>query len=361
MLQKVGAKLDEDAKGPMGGDSVAVRLSDVASRAGVSVKTVSNVVSGYVHVSATTRQRVQKALDELGYRPNLSARSLRGGRSGVIALAVPALQPYFAEVASLVGSAAEKAGYTLLVEETQGLSEREARVIKGIRSQLVDGVIFSPIALDGSAIACYRDTTPLVLLGGGVPGGSVDHVAIDDIAAARDAVEHVVTAGRRRVAAVGALREASGDPAHLRLKGYRAVLAAAGLAAPREMVLRVPRSSRIEGWKATRRLLASSTHLPDAIFAFNDMLALGVLRALHEAGVRVPDDIAVMGFDDVEDGRFCVPSLTTVSPDKGQIARYAVEYLLSRRNGSSDSEPREAVVAHRLVSRESTVGCSHAR
>jgi len=334
-----------------------VRLSDVASRAGVSVKTVSNVVSGYPYVSASTRARVKEVLAELGYKPNLSARSLRGGRSGVIALAVPGLQPYFAELAGLVEREAEVAGYTLLVEETEGLSDREARVVKGVRAQLIDGLIFSPLALDGPAIASHRDATPLVLLGEEVPGGTVDHVAIDNVVAARGAVEHLVALGRRRVAAVGALRAASGDPARLRLKGYRAALSDAGLRAPRELVVRVRQSCRLEGWTAAGRLMASGRR-PDAIFAFNDMLALGVLRGLHDAGVRVPEDVAVVGFDDIEEGRFFVPSLTTVSPDKDEIARCAVGRLLSRLNGEVGAGQRNTVVPHHLVARESTLGKS---
>ena len=334
---------------------MAVTLSDVANRAGVSVKTVSNVVSGYVHVSPATRKRVQRALDSLGYQPNLSARSLRGGRSGVIGLAVPGLNPYFAELAALVERAVAEAGYTLLVDQTEALHERESRVVRGIRAQLIDGLIFSASALDGTAISRSRSATPLVLLGERVSDGSIDHVAIDNVAAAHQAVSHLIGLGRRRIAAVGTLRSVSGELARMRLAGYTAALTEAGIPRRRDLIVPVHRFERVEGVSATRRLLASGAR-PDAIFAFNDVLAFGVLRALYEAGLHVPDDVAVVGFDDVEEGRFSLPTLTTISPDKQRIARCAVANLVERMNGGAEAPPRDVVVAHSLVPRESTLG-----
>ncbi len=334
---------------------MAVTLSDVANRAGVSVKTVSNVVSGYVHVSPATRKRVQRALDSLGYQPNLSARSLRGGRSGVIGLAVPGLNPYFAELAALVERAVTDAGYTLLVDSTAALHEQEIRVVRGIRAHLIDGLIFSPSALDGTAIAKSRNATPLVLLGERVSHGSIDNVAIDNVTAANQAVSHLVELGRRRIAAVGTLRSVSGEVARMRLAGYNAALNEAGIPRRRDLVVPVQRFERAEGLSATRRLLATGAH-PDAIFAFNDVLAFGVVRALYEAGMHVPDDVAVVGFDDVEEGQFSLPTLTTISPDKQQIARSAVANLIERMNGGAEAPPRDVVVPHSLVQRESTLG-----
>jgi DNA-binding LacI/PurR family transcriptional regulator len=334
---------------------VAVTLSDVAVRARVSVKTVSNVVSGYVHVSPATRRRVQRALDELGYQPNLSARNLRGGRSGVIALAVPGLSAYFAELARLVERAVAEAGYTLLVDQTEALHERESQVVRGIRAQLVDGLIFSPSALNGAAIATNRSATPLVLLGERVLDGLVDHVAIDNVAAAHEVVKHLIKLGRRRIAALGVLRSESAGTAGLRRAGYAAALEEAGIPARRNLLIPVDASDRLEGLYATRRLLSSGAR-PDAIFAFNDELAFGVLRALYEAHVRVPDDIAVAGFDDVEEAGFSVPTLTTISPDKQLIARCAVTNLVERMSGRSEAPPRDVVVPHRLERRESTLG-----
>jgi len=336
---------------------VAVTLNDVATRARVSVKTVSNVVSGYVHVSVATRRRVQRALDELGYQPNLSARNLRGGRSGVIALAVPALTAYFAELAGLVERAVGDAGYTLLVDQTEALAEREIQVVGGIRPQLVDGLILSPSALDGADIANHRSATPLVLLGERVSDGSVDRVAIDNVAAAEEIVNHLIERGRRRIAALGVVQSGSAETADMRLAGYTKALDEAGIPRRRNFLVPVSVFDREEGLYATRRLLESRTR-PDAIFAFNDDMAFGALRALYETGIRVPDDVAVAGFDDVVEARFSVPSLTTIAPDKRLIAQCAVANLVERMNGESGAPPRDVVVPYRLERRESTLGPS---
>ena len=138
-----------------------VGLKDVARRAGVSIKTVSNVVNGYAHVRPDTRTRVNEAIDALGYRPNLTARGLRGGRTGVIALAVPDLtSPYFAEIAEGVIEAAEQLGWTVLIDQTDGRRERELLVLHGIRGHLIDGVVFSPLALGDEDLRTTRSRFP---------------------------------------------------------------------------------------------------------------------------------------------------------------------------------------------------------
>ncbi|HZE41242.1 MAG TPA: LacI family DNA-binding transcriptional regulator, partial [Stackebrandtia sp.] len=181
------------------------RLKDVAELAGVSIKTVSNVVNGYPHIRPETRRRVERAVSQLNYRPNLSARNLRAARSGVIALAVPELDvPYFAELARHVVAAAEDRGWTVLIDQTEGSRDRERVVTSGIRRELIDGLIFSPLALTADDLAERTDTTPMVLLGERVGGDArppvADHILVDNVAAAREATAHLVGLGRRRVA-----------------------------------------------------------------------------------------------------------------------------------------------------------------
>lgn len=333
---------------------MGVRLKDVALRAGVSVKTVSNVVNDYAHVTDETRGRVRQAIDELNYRPNLSARNLRKGRSGIVALALPQLDaPYFAEFARCVIEAAEEHDWTVLLDQTDGLAERERLVTAGIRSHLVDGVILSPLALTAEDLAEHRDETPLVLLGERVYHGPADHVAIDNVAAARTAVEHLVRLGRRRIAAVGDQPDATNGTARLRLEGYRQALAAAGLPDDEQLVVPTEVYDRADGARAMGRLLALE-EVPDAVFCFTDLLAIGALRAAHEHGVDVPGQVAVVGVDDIQEGRFSVPTLTTVAPDKEQLARLAVDLLRSRMDGARDLPPRELQAGFRLVVREST-------
>ena len=339
---------------------MAVRLQDVAAQAGVSVKTVSNVVNGYVHVAPGTRARVEAAISELGYRPNLSARNLRGGRSGIIALAVPEIGvPYFAELAQEIVAAASDRGFTVLIDQTEGRADQEKQVLEGIRAHLIDGLIFSPLATGQQELSQREDTTPLVLLGERGTDCLADRVAIDNVAAAREAVVHLARLGRRQVAAIGAQHDDTMMTAHLRLEGYREGLEQAGLAYDPGLVAEAPAFHRLEGARAMARLL-DGPEMPDAVFAFSDLLALGALRACHDRGIRVPEDIAIVGFDDIEDGRYSVPALSTISPDKEQIARLALDLLVTRlaRDQEAPYEPRHCVARHRLIVRESSAGAA---
>ena len=334
-----------------------VRLRDVADHAGVSIKTVSNVVNGYEHVSPAMRERVEASLHRLNYRANLSARSLRRGRSGVIALAVPALDmPYFAELTRYVVQEAEVLGYTVLVDQTDGLRAREEIVAAGIRSHLVDGLILSPVSMDHAELSRRGDETPIVLLGDKVGGTEMDHVAFDNVAVSRAATEHLLSLGRTRIAAIGyqAGAVARSGVAAVRRAGYQAALRAAGIPLHPELTRQVAGYGRGEGAAATDSLLAER---PDAVLCFNDQLALGALRTLAVNGVRVPDDIAVIGIDDIEDGRFSTPTLSTVAPDKAAIAREAV-LALHQRLEKPSGHPRELSVGFELVARESTLGRS---
>lgn len=338
--------------------AAAVRLRDVASRAGVSIKTVSNVVNGTGSVTAATRERVEEALATLGYRPNLAARHLRRGSSGLIAVALPELtQPYFAEIATELVRAAKARGRIVLLSQTDGTAQAERAIVDGVDLPVLDGLILSPLALDGPALRHRTDTTPLVLLGEHVGDIVFDHVAIDSRVAARDATEHLLGLGRRRVAAVGAQRTGPNETAVLRLAGYRDALAGAGLTLDDRLVGEVDQFHRDDGALAMARLLAGGEP-PDAVLCFNDALAFGALRALADHGLRVPEDVAVVGVDDVEEGSFTTPSLTTVAPDKAELARAAVDLLL--RRGADPAEPaRNVTIEHRLVVRESTVGAAH--
>ncbi|GID25229.1 LacI family DNA-binding transcriptional regulator [Paractinoplanes brasiliensis] len=332
-------------------------LKDVAARAGVSIKTVSNVVNGYVHVAPATRARVQAAIEALGYVPNLAARQLRSGRSGVIALAVPELQsPYFAEIAGLIVQAAERRSWTVLIDQTDGHAERERNLVAGLRRHAIDGLIFSPLALAGEELAPPAGT-PMVLLGERVWHGPADHVAIDNTSAAADATRHLTSLGRRRIAAIGVQDKPSAVTAHQRLAGYRAALAEAGLAADPALEMPADGFHRADGAAAMARLL-DAARPPDAVFCFNDLLALGALRTLLSRGVAVPGDVAVIGFDDIEDGRFSTPTLSTIAPDAPRIAQLAVDLLAERLGDgpAASGAPRELRVDHRLVIRESTAG-----
>ncbi|MFE2761138.1 LacI family DNA-binding transcriptional regulator [Streptomyces halstedii] len=332
---------------------MAARLKDVAALAGVSVRTVSNVVSNTATVAPATRARVVAAVEELGYRPNLAARNLRQGRTGLIGVVVPEIHsPYFGALAGHLIDAAQERGWTVLLERTGGRAELERRLLDGSEGRRVDGMIVSPWSTSPAELASLAGGLPLVVLGELEPHGPIDHVALDNVAAARSAARHLAAPGRRRIAAVGLQSALGHGTAELRAEGFRQGLAEAGLAPVAEV--EVADLHRAEGARAMRELLALPGR-PDAVFCFSDELALGALRVAAEQRVRVPQDVALMGFDDIEDGRFSAPSLTTVAPDREQIAERAVQCLAERVLGRLDTLPgRRIVVQHRLLAREST-------
>ena len=338
-----------------------VTMRDVASLARVSSKTVSNVVNDHPHVHPDTRARVQQAINELGYRPNFSARGLRSGRTGVIGLAVPELrQNYFAELADDVIAAAESQGLGVIVDQLGGSRQHEANVLtNGLRQ--TDGMLFSPerLGTEDLELLNYVDY-PLVLLGERIFGGPTDHVTMHNVSAARAAVEHLIERGRRRIAVIGAHpdhREDQIRPSDLRVRGYRDALAAAGLSHDAHLERAIAPWHPQNGAEATRELIESGVDF-DGIFALNDTLAIGALRALGEAGYRVPDDVAIIGFDNIDNCRFTLPSLSSVEAGRKTIAETAVQMLVERIEWGRGARraPRLYKAEFQIVARESTGG-----
>ncbi|MFE3516103.1 LacI family DNA-binding transcriptional regulator [Streptomyces sp. NPDC059166] len=332
---------------------MAARLKDVAALAGVSVRTVSNVVSNAAAVAPDTRARVLAAVAELGYRPNLAARNLRQGRTGLIGVVVPEIHsPYFGALAGLLIDAARERGWTVLLERTGGRADLERRLLDGSEGHQVDGMIISPWSTSPSRLSSIAGGLPLVVLGELEPDGDIDHVALDNVAAARDATRHLVAGGRRRIAAIGLQPGLGHGTAELRAEGFRQALREAGMSPVAEM--EVSDLHRAEGARALRALLDGPRPV-DGVFCFSDELALGALRVALERGIEVPGDLALVGFDDIEDGRFATPSLTTIAPDREQIAERAVQCLTERVLGRFEAMPgRRIVVPHRVLAREST-------
>lgn len=329
-------------------------LRDVARVAGVSFKTVSNVINDYPHVSESTRARVLAAIEELDYRPNRTARTLRSGRTGAIGLAVPELSlAYFAELADEVITAADERDIVVLIEQTGGDRRRELEVLDGSRRQLTDGLLFSPLALGSDDAARLEVAYPLVLLGERIFDGPVDHVTMENVEGARAATEHLLALGRRRIAVIGAHTGEVIGSAGLRVSGYRAALETAGIPFRDDLVVDAGPWHRANGAEAMRMLLARGVEF-DAVFALNDELGLGALRVLREHGIDVPGDVAIIGFDDVDEGRYSLPSLSTVDPGRREIARLAVEVLFDRISGVETGGPRELRSGFRIVDREST-------
>ncbi|MFF1528540.1 LacI family DNA-binding transcriptional regulator [Cellulomonas sp. NPDC058312] len=330
---------------------MAVTMQDVARRADVSVKTVSRVVNDEPHISPDKRERVLAAIDELGYRLNPAARTLRTGRSGVIGLGLPDLrEPYYAELAHAVLQQAGRRGLTVLVDPTGGDRDRELALLGG-RGGGLDGVLL--YALGVGAQDAVGAALPAVLLGERVAPGASAAVDVDPAVAA--AVAHLVETGRRRVAVLGA-DPRPGSPGARRTEAFRRAAAVHGLAVDEALLVDVgPRWGRQEGAVAAARLLDAGRPF-DALLAHNDALALGALRAALDRGLRVPGDLAVIGSGDTEDARYAVPSLTSIAQGTSEVAGTAVALLVDRIEGrpSRDEAPRAAAVDLRL--RESTLG-----
>ncbi|MGL5930518.1 MAG: LacI family DNA-binding transcriptional regulator [Dermatophilaceae bacterium] len=339
---------------------MAVRLKDVADLAGVSVKTVSNVVNGYAFVGAENRRRVEAALRETGYRPNVAARNLRRGRTGFIALVVPDLGiPYFGELSALVINAASARGWNVLIEQTVGDRDRERASLEGLGPHLVDGAIISPEALEAADFASVSTAFPMVLLGEHAVEVPIARVAIDNVAAGRAATEHLLGIGRRRIGVIG--DHARRGTAALRLHGYAKALAQAGIEVERALVAPVESYHRRDGAMAMARLLDLDPP-PDAVFCFNDLLAVGALRECRARGIRVPADVAVIGFDGSDESGYTSPLLSTVAPDKTAIAEAAVELVAAAgpssiiSSAADQGEPRAVLAPFSLEVRESTAG-----
>lgn len=340
-------------------------MHDVAKLAGVSIKTVSNVLSGYPYVRDSTREKVLAAVAHLGYRMNISARNLRAGRTGIIALAVPELSlPYFAELADAVIRAAEERSWTVLVEQTGALREREIAVLSGSRKHLVDGLIFAPQAVGADDIDHLRGDFPIVLIGERIFPGPVDNVTMSNVEAARSATRHLLDLGRRQIAVIGAHPGESDGTASLRLEGYLAALRGLGIEPAEELIAPAGLWHRAEGAAAMRALLESGAPI-DGVFCFNDTLALGAMHVLLRHGIRIPDDVAIMGFDDIEEARFSMPPLSSVEPGRDQIARTAVALLTEQITTRSRTKPgesqggpehRQVIAQFTIRVRESTAG-----
>lgn len=311
---------------------MAATLRDVAQLAGVSFRTVSNVINGYQYISDSTREKVEAAIAELGYQPNYSARSLRLGRSNLLGLAVPTLsQGYYAELASEIIDLARKRGFIVLTEQTNSARALELDALQGARRQMTDGLLINPLALSSVDAELFATERPVVLLGENVFSPDVDHVTMKNSEAAASAVELLISLGHRRIAIIGIADEGATaiGTAKLRTAGYHSALAAHGIERDDALELPVGTWRQEDGAAAVRLLLERGVEF-DAVFALTDILAIGAMHELQAAGIAIPADVSVLGFDNLVESRYTVPELSTVDGGRRQIAEAAVRTLIER-------------------------------
>jgi DNA-binding LacI/PurR family transcriptional regulator len=332
-----------------------ITMNDVAELAGVSTMTVSNVINDRVRVSPEARERVLAAIRESGYQINAAARSLRSGRSGVIGLAVPQVgNAYFGMFAALVIEEAQRHGYHVAVEQTGAVAVGEAAAVAQSRRLQLDGLILSlaNAEADAPGLPLTDQSPPLVVLGEQDPAGRFDHVTVANEAGTAAATAHLIDQGCKRIAVV-----TGGNLDRLtmftrRYNGYRTALEERGIRPDPRLRFVVDALSR-EGARATGHRIADSGLGVDGVVALNDMVAMGVIRGLHDRGVSVPGDVRVIGFDDLPESEVFIPSLSTVRPDHRWKAAKAVDLILSRIDDPL-IPPREFTAPFEVVQREST-------
>jgi LacI family transcriptional regulator len=324
-----------------------VTIAHVASRAGVSPTTVSHVLSGKRVVRASTRDVVMEAIRELGYRPNHVARNLRTRQSHMIAVVVPDItNPFYAVLTRGLADGVDPAGYGAYVCNTDGQVERERKFFDDVMDRGVDGIVFaSGETASAISLSPAEHSTPIVCIGDEAPHPQGDTVSPDDETGSREAAAFLAARDYQRIGMIqspvryGAQRTA----------GFRAAMSAAKRRVPAELLVRGDWTRR-GGYDAMTKLMSLSRP-PDAVFCANDLMAIGALDVAHERGLRVPDDIAIIGFDDVDAATIVTPQLTTVRNPAYEAGRTAGDLLLSRMTGRYSGAGRTVVLPCPLVVR----------
>jgi len=326
-------------------------IYDVARLAGVSTATVSRALNGTGRIAPATRRAIDDAVAQLGYRPNTIARSLVTKSSQTIAFLLPDItNPFYASLVGAIQERALREDYAMLLCTTEGNAEREEQYLNLLRTKQVDGALVDGLVLPPDRIARFvEDGFPIVCLDRDVDSPSVPLVQVDNRLGAQTATEHLLALGHRRIAHVT-------GAAHLRiseerLAGYELALAGVGIPRDPRFVAKGD-FTEMGGYAATRSLLESGVAFT-ALFAANDLSAIGAMNALSESGRRVPDDVSVVGFDDIRLAGFMTPTLTTIRQPAAEIGARATEILIGLIGGGIASTLRH-LLQPELVIRSST-------
>jgi LacI family transcriptional regulator len=329
--------------------------ADVARRANVSQALVSYVLNDTspVSVPPETRQRILEAMTELGYVPNLTARSLRTNKTYTIAGIIPDItNPFYPAFERGIQDVADRQGYNLIMYNTDGTAEKEQKCLNSLRQGRVDGVIavlfhlsakdLFPLLEMNIAVVRFEATLKRA---GAYP---LDNLYVDNVAAAHTAVSYLIKQGHNYIGMIAGQR----GPADYRVQGYYQALRDHGLPLDEALIQRGA-FAEAGGYQSMHALLQLSPR-PTAVFAANDLMAMGALLALREATLQVPDDVAVMGFDDIPTAKLVHPPLTTVTQFQQRLGRRAAEMLFERLDGSAAEVGRCEEMPYSLIIREST-------
>ena len=337
-------------------------IEDIAKRSGFSVSTVSRVLNkeaGKHRISDRTQQLILKVAQELKYRPNQLARSLRLKRTHTIGLVVPDISnPFFAYVTRSIQTSVHRIGYSLVVCDTDENLDLEIEHTNLLLSKGVDGLIIMPVGQKCDHLRrVMKEGVPFVLVDRSFDDLDADAVIVDNYRGAYEAVEHLISHGHRRIGIIQGLPNTSTSVR--RLQGYKDALRKHSIPLAEDLI--VGNSFRRENGYLETKVLLSMPDPPTAIFATSDLITLGVLEAIDEGGLRIPDDISLVVFDDVDFGPFLKCPLTTVAQPKENMGELAVKILVERIKDSRRKEGKRIVLKPTLVVRNSVkeIGSQH--
>lgn len=326
-------------------------ILDVAKAAGVSVATVSRALNGKRQVSPETLRRVRAAAESLHYTPNVSARNLRLNKNRIILIVAPNLtNPYYAHIIAGIGKAARHLGYSAFLCNTQGSREQEEETLGMLLRRQADGAILMATERDCDFLEGYARRFALVQCSEYAPGIDIPRVSIDNFAAAREAMDYLIGLGHRKIAMIGS--ENNYISTVHRLEGYRRALAGAGIGFRADYVLSASADYTFKSGFDCATALFCLAERPTALLCVSDMLALGAIASAREMGLKVPEDVTVVGFDDVEHTTMFHPHVTTVAQPCAQLGEKAMEMLALQLD--REECPQEVLLAHRLVLRQSS-------
>jgi LacI family transcriptional regulator len=327
-------------------------IGDVAKLAGVSKMTVSRVINNSGYISQETRERVEQAIAELGYVPNALARSLRFKQTNTIALVLTDItNPFFTTIARGVEDTASEHGFSVMFCNTDESQDYETEYLNVLVQKQVDGVLLVPASCSAESVSFLQDrNVPFVLLDRRIPNVQVDIVRSDSVQGAYDLVRHLVKLGHRNIALLSG--PPSATTAEDRIAGYYQALTEAGLDTNAAAIYYVPFTQE-GGYQVMKQVLAAAPR-PTALFAGNNFIAIGALRALREAGVRVPQDISLVTFDDLPPTIVIDPFFTAAVQPAYEMGQRATALLLDRLGGRGPAEPQEIVLRTQFIMRESS-------
>lgn len=339
------------------GKRTAVRMKDIAHDLGLSTVTISKVLRGNTDIGDETRKRVLKRMQELNYQPNFAARALITGRTWTIGLVVPdLLHPFFAQIAKGISAGIRKQGYSLIITSSEEDPELEQQEISQLLARRVDVIV---IASAQWTVESFRriegQGTPYILIDRQFAGLAANFVGVDDEAVGVLATNHLVEQGCRHIVHI---RGPEVSTAMGRLVGFRRALAAHGLSALPEQIVSIGASGDDRGdaggYETTAKLLRDRPQ-PDGIFCYNDPIALGAMRAILDAGLRIPEDVAVVGCGNVLYSDFLRVPLTSIDQDSAAIASHAAEMALALVEAKGPVRPQTKLASPKLVTRASSL------